>query len=129
VDGLVWVVEEGAVADQLPVKAAIVGIVDLLGHEAVEGGTYGHTWFCEVKLQGGWALGDEEREKYHEGLAEFRLGYRGPFIFWVGGGLNRRSSSTLNLSHGISLADAGCDHSAAFGSAFTGNAVDQSFNS
>ncbi len=34
----VGVVHEGAVADQLGIEAAIVGVIDLLGHEAVEGG-------------------------------------------------------------------------------------------
>ena len=49
---------EGAVADELGVEAAVVGVVDLLGHEAVEVGADFGDGLGGVDGKGG-ALGDE----------------------------------------------------------------------
>ena len=44
---------EGAVADHLGIEAAVVGEIDLLGHEAVEGGADGGDGLVWVDGEGG----------------------------------------------------------------------------
>ena len=51
------VFEESAVADQLGVETAVVGVVDLLGHEAVEDGANGGGGVGGVDGEGGGLLG------------------------------------------------------------------------
>ena len=49
---------EGAVVDELGVEAAVVGVVDLFGHEAVEGGADFGDGLGGVDGEGGGALSD-----------------------------------------------------------------------
>ncbi len=62
---------EGAVVDEFGVEAAVVGVVDLFGHDAVEGGAYLGDGFGGVDAKGGVGLGDGgergEQQRREEG--------------------------------------------------------------
>ena len=57
---------EGAVADEFGVEAAIVGVVDLFGHDAVEGGAYFCDGFGGVDGEGGGGLGGGDKRRNSE---------------------------------------------------------------
>ena len=61
--GAVGVVMEDAVLNQLAVKAAIVGVIDLLGHQSVEGWADLDAGVLEINVQcAGVGLGESDQE-------------------------------------------------------------------
>jgi hypothetical protein len=53
---------EGSISDEFGIEAAIIGVIDFFGHEAVEGGADGYAGLVEIKSYG---CGEGVRENEH----------------------------------------------------------------
>ena len=57
---------KGTVLDQFGEQAAVVAVVDLLGHQAVEAGRYGRTGFVDLDVDGSGYLCQSGRDRETE---------------------------------------------------------------